>query len=270
MDPAHIAQLTAAATRAGMLLLGAAVLLGAGLLLIRLALRLAAAGLARGRADPTLARYLLSALRAGLYLALAMAVLGQLGLRLGPLAALALGLSSAIGLALSGLFGDFAAGLALLLLRPFEVGETIVIGAGDDAIEGEVLAIGTLRTLLLDGDNALLSVPNSAITDATLANRSRPAWIGVERILQLPAGVDVDALAPGVAAAFDGLPGLVGPPPAVQREPDGRAGPRLRIAYGCPDDAADSVAFALNRRLAPLILPVGAAATAAGLGRRLF
>lgn len=264
MDPHHIAALTAAATRHGLALLGAALLLAGGLLAMRLAQRMAAAALARAHADPALASAALALLRVGLGAALAIAVATLLGLRLGVLAGLLVALGSAVGFAAAGLLGDFAAGLVLLFLRPFEQGETIAIGLGDDAIEGEVLAIGALRTELAAGDGSRLSVPNAAITDAVLANRSKPAWVGVERRLQLPHGVDAAALADAVAAVVAGLPGLAGPPPAVHPEPSGRAGPRLRIAYGCADADTDGLAAELNRRLVPVIAPAATAAIAAG------
>lgn len=72
----------------------------------------------------------------------------------------------AVGLALQGSLSNFAAGVLILLFRPFKIGDTIR-AAG---VEGTVKDIHLFVTELATGDNIQVIVPNSAIMGGTIMN----------------------------------------------------------------------------------------------------
>jgi small conductance mechanosensitive channel len=74
----------------------------------------------------------------------------------------------AIGLALQGSLSNFAAGVLIVIFRPYRVGDFIE-AAG---ISGSVLAVQILTTILKTGDNKQIIVPNSQIMGSIITNYS--------------------------------------------------------------------------------------------------
>lgn len=120
------------------------------------------------RLSPTLVPLFVKLTRLGLLVVVAMAALNQLGIETtGLLAALgAAGL--AIGLALKDTVADVAAGVVLLVLRPFEVGDAVDIGG----TSGVVKAIDILQTKLTSFEGVPTVINNSAVRTSTILNYS--------------------------------------------------------------------------------------------------
>ncbi|MFN3192482.1 MAG: mechanosensitive ion channel family protein [Aureliella sp.] len=91
----------------------------------------------------------------------------------------------AVGLAFQGTLSNFAAGVLLLVFRPFRVGD-VVNTAG---VLGKVNAIDLFTTTFDTPDNRRLIVPNSAITGATIEN----VTFHPERRVEVVVGVDYSA-----------------------------------------------------------------------------
>ncbi len=116
-------------TNVGLKILGAIGLWIVGRWLIHLALRLIGRGMTRQKIDPTLIRYIQSAVGALLNIALAVAILGFFGVETTTFAALVAAAGVAIGMAWSGLLGNFAAGVFLVILQPLKSrGRTVCYG----------------------------------------------------------------------------------------------------------------------------------------------
>ena len=97
-----------------------------------------------------------------------LAALGELGIETTSLVA-ALGAAGlAIGLALQGSLTNFAAGIIIIIFRPFRVGDWI---EADDH-SGYVMEIELLTTTLRTHDNRLVVIPNGDLTDDALVNYS--------------------------------------------------------------------------------------------------
>ncbi len=105
---------------------------------------------------------------AGIVLTLVIA-LGQIGVETTSLIAVLGAAGLAIGLALQGTLANVAAGVMLLLLRPFEAGDWIE-AAG---ISGIAREIGLFTTRIDTFDNVSISVPNSTIWSSTVINHAR-------------------------------------------------------------------------------------------------
>ena len=121
------------------------------------------------RVDDTLSPFLSNIVR---YLILALvvtAVLGQFGVETASIIAVLGTVGLAVGLALQGTLSNFAAGVVLLILRPFKVGEFIDTGNQSGAVN----EIGVFATVLTTADGVFLYVPNGLLLNTTLKNYSR-------------------------------------------------------------------------------------------------
>lgn len=122
--------------------------------------------LERAGADRTLVPFL-----SGLayYMALAfvvIAVLNLFGLPTTSLVAVLGAAGLAVGLALQGTLSNFAAGVMLLVFRPFAVGDLVEAGGA----RGRVEAIGLFSTTIKSADNVRITVPNAKIYGETIQN----------------------------------------------------------------------------------------------------
>jgi len=121
------------------------------------------------RIDPTLRGLLSSLVRYSILIVVVVAVLGQLGIQTTSILA-ALGAAGlAIGLAMQGTLSNIAAGLMLLWLRPFRVGDYIDTGS----VAGTVKEVGLFATEMHSFDGIFLFVPNSELWNKRIINYSR-------------------------------------------------------------------------------------------------
>jgi len=111
-------------------------------------------------------------------------VLAQFGVQTASLIAVIGAAGLAIGLALQGTLQNVAAGLMLLILRPFQVGDWIE-AAGKSGTAEE---IGLFMTKLTDFEGMFIAVPNSKIWADTIVNHTR----NPRRRLVLDAGISYD------------------------------------------------------------------------------
>jgi len=93
------------------------------------------------------------------------AALGVFGVETTSFAAILGGASLAVGLAFQGSLGNFAAGVMLLVFRPFTVGDVVNIG-----VTGKCVEIGLFTVTLDTPDNRRIMVPNGAIFGSTIEN----------------------------------------------------------------------------------------------------
>lgn len=98
-----------------------------------------------------------------------LAVLGQFGVETTSIVAVLGASALAIGLALQGTLSNIAAGVMLLILRPFKIGDAVSIGG----TMGIVDAIGLFTTEMHTFDNIGISMPNSKVWGAEIQNLSK-------------------------------------------------------------------------------------------------
>lgn len=123
------------------------------------------------RMDETLVPFLATIVRYGVLIVVIVAVLNQFGVETTSIIALLGAAGLAIGLALQGTLSNIAAGVMLLMLRPFKVGEYVDAGG----IAGTVVQIGLFTTEFMTPDGVYLVAPNSSIWNLPVANYSRNA-----------------------------------------------------------------------------------------------
>ncbi len=93
----------------------------------------------------------------------------------------------AIGLALKDSLSNFAAGLLLLIFRPFNVGDYI----STTSVEGTVLSIQILYTSMDTVDNKRVMVPNGSIVGTHITNYSVNDFRRIDRVYSVAYGSDV-------------------------------------------------------------------------------
>jgi len=124
---------------------------------------------AQSRIDVTLSGVIASLVRYSILIVVVVAVLAQLGIQTTSILA-ALGAAGlAIGLALQGTLSNIAAGMMLLWLRPFRVGDYIDSGT----VAGTVKDLGLFATELHSWDGIYQFVPNSELWNKKVINYSR-------------------------------------------------------------------------------------------------
>lgn len=150
--------------------LGAIVILFAGWIISRLLGRWVRSLLTRTRrVDETVVGFFSVFVRYAVLVVVAVMVLGQFGVQTASIIT-ALGAAGlAIGLALQGTLQNIAAGIMLLVLRPFRVGEYVDAGG----IAGTVQEIGLFATEMKTFDGLYRMVPNSLLWNVPVTNYSR-------------------------------------------------------------------------------------------------
>ncbi len=175
----------------GTRVVGAILLWIVGRFLIGMAQRLMSSSMGRQKVDPTLIRYLSSTLGILLNIVLVIAVLGVFGVETTTFAGLLAAAGVAIGMAWSGLLSNFAAGVFMIVLRPFKVGDFVTVGG----ITGTVEEIGLFVTTIHTMDSVRTFVGNNKVFSDTIQNFTANPHRRVELVCQLAHGVDVhDAL----------------------------------------------------------------------------
>ncbi len=122
----------------------------------------------RAGVDVMLVGFVCSILRWVLLLFVIVAALDQLGVNTTSLVAILGAAGLAIGLSLQSSLSNFAAGVMLIVFRPFQKGDFVDIAGTTGSVE----AIGIFTTTLVTPDNKVTIVPNGGIYASTITNFS--------------------------------------------------------------------------------------------------
>src|SRR5262245_56042507 len=214
-------------------------------------IRLLVAGFGRALAmrqvDTTLAGYLKTTAGVVLKILVLIALLSVLGIETTSFAALLAALGVAIGAAWAGLLANFAAGVFLIVLRPFKVGDVITAGG----VTGLVREIGLFATIIDTGDNLRMMVGNGKIFGDSICNYDANAYRRVDLTAQLAHGVDVEDAARSLAARLATIPNvLTEPAPSVEILQFNPMGTVLAVRPFCNNRDYWQVFFDTNRAIA--------------------
>ena len=118
--------------------------------------------------DPLIVPIIGNIIRYGIIIITLIAVLGQFGVQTTSIIAVLGAAGLAIGLALQGTLSNVAAGVMLLLSRPFTTGDWVETGS----VSGTIREVGLFTTIIDTFDNVYVSIPNSSIWNSTITNHS--------------------------------------------------------------------------------------------------
>ncbi len=124
------------------------------------------AAMEKKQVDPALVSFGSSILYYVLMIAVILAAVQQVGFQTTSLVAVLGAAGLAVGLALQGSLSNFAAGVLIIMFRPFRIGD--VIDAGGQV--GKVVEIGVLVTIMTSPDNKKIIMPNSSIMSGCITN----------------------------------------------------------------------------------------------------
>jgi len=142
----------------------------------------------RQEVDQTLETFVCNLVRIILMAVVIIAAIGQIGIQTTSFIAIFGAAGLAVGLALQGSLSNFAAGVLIVLFRPYKVGD-FVEAAG---IAGVVEQVQILTTILKTGDNKQIIVPNGQIMDSIITNYSANDKRRVDMVVGVSYDDDLD------------------------------------------------------------------------------
>ena len=166
-------------------------------------------GLARAKVDDTLLPFFSGLVYWGVMAFVVLAVLGIFGIPTASAVAVLAAAGLAVGLALQGTLSNFASGVMLLTLRPFQVGHWVeVAGTG-----GTVQEVGIFNTVLNTADNVRIIVPNTQVYGEVIKNYT----VNDTRRVDLVVGVSYDD---DLTAAWEAIERVLASDDRILPEPE--------------------------------------------------
>jgi small conductance mechanosensitive channel len=141
-----------------------------------------------GKMDATLVRFFGSLIRYAIMGFVIIAALQRFGVEATSLVAVFGAAGLAIGLALQGMLSNVAAGIMLLMFRPFKIGDFVDIGGQ----AGTVKEVGLFTTELATGDNVKIIMPNGQIWGSAIKNFSAYPTRRVDLVMGIDYGDNID------------------------------------------------------------------------------
>ena len=153
--------------------------------------------------------FFLSLTITALYVVLTLSVFSIIGWELSFLSAIIASFGVAAGLALSGTFQNFAGGVLILLLKPFDLSDYVVA----QGQEGTVMSIQLFYTVIKTVDNRTIIIPNGKLFNEVIINVNREKVRRLDFELKLGYVVEVDKVKDVIYNAIKSATGIL-PDPA--------------------------------------------------------
>jgi small conductance mechanosensitive channel len=143
--------------------------------------------LRRSKTDETLVPFVSSMVYYMLIAFVVIAVLGIFGIPVASFVVVLGAAGLAVGLALQGTLSSFAAGVMLLVFRPFKIGDLVETGG----TTGVIKEVGIFTTTLSTPDNVKVIIPNSQVYGATISNYTDIERRRVDMVVGIGYGDDI-------------------------------------------------------------------------------
>jgi len=147
-------------------IVGAIIIFIIGIIASKYIYRIVLKLLLKYKVDETISSFGANFIRFLIVLMMGILALGKLGISIAPFIAALGAVSLTAGLALQGSVSNFAAGLVLILTKPFKIGDTITI----HDVYGEVEEIKLAYTVLINEDKEQITIPNKYMIGDVLIN----------------------------------------------------------------------------------------------------
>ena len=201
------------------------------------------------RIDKTLVPVAASVVRYAIIIVTIVVMLGQFGVQTTSIIAVLGAAGIAIGLALQGTLSNVAAGVMLLILRPFESGHWIET----NGISGTVKEIGLFTTKIDTFDNVFISVPNSTIWSSTIINHAKHQKRRMDLNIGIGYDSDFDVVEKAMLSIMDDKRIYADPAPVFHVVSYGDSAINVRVRLYADYDDLFQLGWDLNRRLKPAL-----------------
>lgn len=188
VSPEQMSTLVDWVSQFGLKLIAAVVVFFVGKWLARRISNLLKRGLQKADTDPTLIGFVGNITYFGLLTMVVIAAVGQLGVQTTSFIAVLGAAGLAIGLALQGSLANFAAGVLMIIFRPFKAGDYIEAAGTAGSVEEVQLFTTTLKT----PDNKTVIIPNAQVTAGTITNYSARDTRRLDMVFGVGYGDDLD------------------------------------------------------------------------------
>ena len=186
---------------------GIAVLL-IGLWVVNLFSRLLRKTFERRRLNASIRYFLLNLVVISLQILVVFMSLQVAGIQLTFFAAIVAGLSVAAGLALSGTLQNFVSGILILILRPYRVGDIVIV----QGLQGTVSSILIFYTVVITFDNKTIIVPNGQLSNNVIINLSKEGKRRIDFSLKFPYKIDFPHVRDTLKSVAGSVPGILQEP----------------------------------------------------------
>jgi len=171
----------------GMSVVAAVLIFVIGKLVARLVSKIIENLLIKAKVEKTLASFVKHISYFGLLIFVVIAALSKIGIQTTSFIALIGAAGLAVGLALQGSLSNFAAGVMLIMFKPFKVGDFVETGG----VMGAVQEIQIFNTILTTPDNKKVIIPNSKVTGDNIANYTILGKRRVDLVFGISYGDDI-------------------------------------------------------------------------------
>lgn len=142
----------------------------------------------RGGMDDMLRKFLRNMLYAVLLTFVVIAAIGALGIQTASLVAVIGAAGLAIGLALQGSLANFAAGVLMIIFRPYKLGDLVNVAGTDGFVE----EVDVFTTVLRLPDKTKIIIPNGQIMSDKIVNFTEAKKRRVDLLIGIGYGDDID------------------------------------------------------------------------------
>lgn len=165
--------------------------------------------MAKSGMDEMLVKFLSTMIYSVLLIAVVLAAVDQLGINITSLLAIVGAAGLAVGLALKDSLSNFAAGVMIIIFRPFNIGDFINAGGSSGVVD----EIGLFCTLMHTPDNQRIIIPNSGILGGTIVNVNTLGTRRVDLVIGIGYGDDI-------GQARDIILGIIDADPRILKDPE--------------------------------------------------
>lgn len=196
----------------GVLLLKAVAIFIIGRIVAKVLRNIADRVMKRGGMDDMLRKFLRNMLYSVLLTFVIIAAIGALGIQTASLVAVIGAAGLAIGLALQGSLANFAAGVLMIVFRPYKLGDLVNVAGTDGFVE----EVEIFTTVLRLPDKTKIIIPNGQIMSDKIINYTEADKRRVELLVGIGYNDDIDQAREVILAAIKESEYVVDdPPPAV-------------------------------------------------------
>lgn len=172
----------------GLAVLGALIILVVGRIVAGILRNLLRRVMTKSHVEPTLVSFFGNVAFVAMMVFVVIMALGQLGVQTTSFIAIIGAAGLAVGFALQGSLANFAAGVLLIIFKPFKVGDFIEAGGTSGIVE----EIGIFTMELRTPDNKKVIVPNAKATSDNIVNYSAKDTRRVDMVFGVSYGDDLD------------------------------------------------------------------------------